>query len=245
VTNIFARTCKQILSRIASPEELNALRTLISEISISARHRRGLSKVKRDSLARPKKINLGCGRRPKPDFLNVDIFPDGDVTLDLRRTLPFESNCCDLIYSEHCFEHFEYPKQISGLLAECLRVLKNGGELRLSVPDAEWPLNDYAVGIGASYFKACNQERWHPKYCTTRLEHINYHFRQGTEHRYAYDFETAEKMLSIAGFVDIKRREFDDSIDSKRRELGSLLMSARKPCSPASLLNETFGVDWC
>ena len=58
---------------------------------------------------------------------------------------------------------------------------------------------------------------------------INHHFRQGTEHRYAYDFETAEKMLSIAGFVDIKRRKFDDSLDSKRRELGSFLMSARKP----------------
>ena len=50
----------------------------------------------------------------------------------------------------------------------------------------------------------------------------------GAEHRYAYDFETAEKMLSVAGFVDIKRREFDESIDSKRREIRSLLMSARK-----------------
>lgn len=229
MTNIFARMCKKILSRIASPGELKALRTLTTEISISVRHRRGLSKVKRGSLFRPRKINLGCGRRPKPDFLNIDIFPDGDITLDLRRELPFDSNCCDLIFSEHCFEHFEYPDQISGLLQECLRVLKNGGELRFSVPDTEWPLIDYVEGLGAPYFRVCDQEKWHPKYCTTRLEHINYHFRQGAEHRYAYDFETAKKLLSLAGFVDVKRREFDDSIDSKRRELGSLLMSARKP----------------
>lgn len=227
--SIFARMCKKILSRIASPGELHALRLLIMEISISARHRHGLAKVKRESLFRPQKINLGSGKRPKPGFLNIDIYPDADVTLDLRRTLPFDSNCCELIFSEHCFEHFEYPAQISGLLQECLRVLKSGGKLILSVPDTEWPLHDYARGLGAPYFRACNRERWHPKYCTTRLEHINYHFRQEAEHRYAYDFETAEKTLSIAGFVDIKRREFDESVDSKRREIGSLLMSARKP----------------
>lgn len=225
---MFARILKSLVSVVASPWELDALRILRKEMSISARHRHGLLKVKKNFLSRPRKINLGCGKRPKPDFLNIDIFPEGDVTLDLRRALPFESNCCELIYSEHCFEHFEYPAQIGCLLRECLRVLKSGGELKFSVPDTEWPLIDYAAGLDSSYFRACVQERWHPKYCSTRLEHINYHFRQGMEHRYAYDFETAEKALRAAGFVDIERRDFDESLDSKRRKLGSLLMSARK-----------------
>ena len=79
------------------------------------------------------------------------------------------------------------------------------------------------------YFKACCQHAWHPKDCTTRLEHINYHFRQGGEHRYAYDFETAEKLLRGVGFSDVLLREFDPSLDSKHREIGSLFMSARKP----------------
>ena len=30
------------------------------------------------------------------------MFPGGDLTLDLRRGLPFESNCCEEIFSEHC-----------------------------------------------------------------------------------------------------------------------------------------------
>ena len=34
------------------------------------------------------------------------------------------------------------------------------------------------------------QSIWHPAWCTTRLEHINFHFRQGGEHKFAYDFET-------------------------------------------------------
>ena len=167
--------------------------------------------------------------RGKDGFLNVDLFPGGDITLDLRRGLPFDSDCCKLIFSEHCFEHFDYPEPISFLLGECLRVLRPAGELRFSVPGTEWPLTDYASGADAPYFKACCQHAWHPKDCTTRLEHINYHFRQGGEHRYAYDFETAEKLLRGVGFSDVLLREFDPSLDSKHREIGSLFMSARKP----------------
>jgi predicted SAM-dependent methyltransferase len=159
----------------------------------------------------------------------------GDLTLDLRRGLPFEANCCELIFSEHCLEHFDYPEPVLTLLRDCLRVLKPGGTLQFSVPDTEWPLTDYRDGPDAPYFNACDQYGWHPKECTTRLEHINYHFRQGTEHRFAYDFETAEKVLSTAGFVDIHRREFDPLLDSEHRRVGSpfvsagsLFMSARK-----------------
>jgi len=108
-------------------------------------------------------------------------------------------------------------------------VLSPGGELRFSVPGTEWPLTDYRDGAEAPYFKACDEHAWHPKTCTTRMEHINYHFRQGTEHRFAYDLETAEKALKLAGSGDIRTRAFDPSLDSKHREVGSLFISARKP----------------
>lgn len=224
------RLLKAIAQRILSPGELEALRVLWSEKTIASHHRRGLSRV-RKSLSRPAKLNLGCGPHPKAGFLNVDFFPGGDLTLDLRRGLPFDSSCCELIFSEHCFEHLDYPEPITHLFRECLRVLKPGGELRFSVPETEWPLSDYRDGPAAPYFQACVHHRWHPPYCTTRLEHINYHFRQGTEHRYAYDFETAEKVLRGAGFIDIQAREFDVSLDSQHRKFGSLFVLARKPAT--------------
>src|SRR5262249_53260999 len=146
----------------------------------------------------------------------------------------FESDCCEVIFSEHFFEHIDYPHPAYDLFHECLRVLKPNGELRVSVPDTAWPLIDYSKGRDAGYFRACTQYYWfHPSYCSTRLEHINYHFRQGDEHRFAYDEETLRKVLEEVGFGDISRVGFDPSIDSKHREIGSLVVIARKPAQSA------------
>ena len=208
--------------------EIAAYRTLQKEWTITSYHRSGIQLIRQHSLLRPARLNLGSGAHRKNGFLNIDLFPGGDITLDLRLGLPFESDCCELIFSEHCFEHFDYPEPISHLFRECLRVLKPGGELRFSVPDTEWPLTDYRDGIQAPYFKACAEHGWHPKECQTRLEHINYHFRQGTEHRYMYDLETAQKVLNLAGFIDVQPRAFDPKLDAPHREIGSLFISARK-----------------
>jgi SAM-dependent methyltransferase len=220
-----------VAKRILSPGERAALRTFLAERAIAAHHRQGLKRIQRESLHRPARLNLGCGRRKKEGFLNVDLSPAADLTLDLRNGLPFESDCCDLIFSEHCFEHLDYPEPISLLLRECLRVLKPNGILSFSVPETEWPLTDYRDGPDAPYFRACREHAWHPKDCTTRLEHINYHFRQDNQHRFAYDLETAEKVMKAVGFADVQRRAYDPALDSEHRRVGSLFISARKPAS--------------
>jgi len=221
-----------LVGSLLSPGERAAIRKLLAERAIAAHHRRGLRDVRR-RLPRPARLNLGSGGFRKAGFLNVDVLPGGDVTLDLRRGLPFDSNCCEMILAEHCFEHFDYPEPIGHLLRECLRVLVPGGTLRFSVPDSEWPLIDYRDGPQASYFEACAVQSWHPDSCTTRMEHINYHFRQDEEHRFAYDFETAHKMLEAAGFSDIRQSAFDPAFDSEHRRVGSLFVSARKGASNA------------
>jgi predicted SAM-dependent methyltransferase len=219
-----------VLKKFVSPGERDALDNLAVEHRIARYHREGLRQIREKSLSKPGKINLGCGPFSKPGFLNVDLFPGGDLTLDLRQGLPFESDSCSLIFSEHFFEHIDYPEPAGYLLRECLRVLEPGGVVRLSVPDTEWPLLDYQGGLKAPYFLYMKEHAsWHPSYCTTRLEHINYHFRQNGEHRFAYDEETLRKILDAAGFTEIKRVDVDPQLDSKHRQIGSLLVSARKP----------------
>ena len=84
----------------------------------------------------------------------------------------------------------------------------------------------YAFGDDLFFEKA--REFWHPRWCDTRMHNINYHFRQGTEHKYAYDYETLEKILIEVGFSSVTRASFDPALDSESRELGTLYAEALK-----------------
>jgi predicted SAM-dependent methyltransferase len=223
------RNVLRLSKQLLSAGETTALTNLLLEFKISKRHRNGLRWIEKNHEQSPKRINLGSGSVKKPDFLNIDLFPGGDVMLDLRRGLPFATSGTEFIFSEHFIEHVQYPDTVELLLSECLRVLVPGGKFRFSVPDTEVCIKDYSKGPNSEYFKACMLHKWHPAYCTTMIEHINYHFRQSGEHLFAYDEETARKLLSKIGFVNIHRVEFDAVIDSKHREDASLFRIAEKP----------------
>jgi hypothetical protein len=62
---------------------------------------------------------------------------------------------------------------------------------------------------------------------------VNYVFRQGREHKYAYDEETLVRVVGDAGFVDVARRAFNPEMDAPNHKLGSLCVIGRKP-APAS-----------
>jgi predicted SAM-dependent methyltransferase len=173
------------------------------------------------------RLNLGCGSNLKPGWVNIDLGGDAKLHLDLREPFPFADSSADIVYSEHLFEHLSYPEDAQHFLRESLRVLKPGGKTSIGVPDMEWPLVSYGTN-DAEYFNFVRNE-WHPSWCNTRAHNINYHFRQGSEHKYAYDAETLESVLREAGFTDIRRREFDPEMDSEHRKRGTIYMDARKP----------------
>ncbi|MDP6443200.1 MAG: methyltransferase domain-containing protein [Pirellulaceae bacterium] len=84
------------------------------------------------------RINLGCGRRTHPAWLNLDLVAHNtDVTVhDLRRGIPVPANGCDVVYHSHVLEHMA-PEDAQRLLVECHRALRPGGVLRIAVPDLE------------------------------------------------------------------------------------------------------------
>lgn len=141
--------------------------------------------------------------------------------------MPFRDNSAKIIYSEHFFEHLDYPEPAMRFLRECHRILKPGGTFSVGVPDAEWPLQAYVGPDNAGYF-AYSKATWLPAWCHTRLDDINYHFRQEGEHRFAYDYETLRHVLVEAGFANVRRRAFNDALDTENRRIGTLYVDAEK-----------------
>jgi predicted SAM-dependent methyltransferase len=197
------------------------------EWRISRQHRSALKKVGSFLHSPEKKLNLGCGPNPKPRWINIDLFDSrADLQLDLREKWPFADASISHIYSEHVFEHFELHEEVAHFLSEARRVLQPGGLFDVGVPDTEWPLRAYG-NPGDQYWPF--SKTVHPQWCETQLDHINFHFRQETEHKYAWDYETLARTLRRFGFTEITRREFDPALDAESRKTGTLYMRAIKP----------------
>ncbi|TCV83401.1 class I SAM-dependent methyltransferase [Sulfurirhabdus autotrophica] len=81
------------------------------------------------------KLHLGCGSRYIPGFVHVDAqsAPHVDIVGPVEQ-LPMGDDSVSLIYASHILEHFD-RSEYKSVLKEWFRVLKQGGILRLSVPD--------------------------------------------------------------------------------------------------------------
>ena len=78
------------------------------------------------------RLNIGAGETFIPGFVNVDIAPWADVSLDLNRDrLPFKDESVDLVFTYHCLEHLD---NYLFALGEIHRVLRNQGRLLVGVP---------------------------------------------------------------------------------------------------------------
>lgn len=179
-----------------------------------------------------RKLHIGSGFNIINGWLNGDLI-GGNIFLDARKKLPFKSGTFDFIFNDHFLEHLEYRNELSKFLKECIRILKPGGIIGIGVPDTEKILNAYVENDDA-YFNLA-KVLWHPSWCKTKIEQINYHFRQDGEHKFAYDFETLKKVLLENGFIIIERREFNQSrfselnVSSDARKIGTLYIDAMKP----------------
>jgi predicted SAM-dependent methyltransferase len=220
---------KRAVRACLSTGAIEALRSLRKELRIQRLHRSGIRAARRYAGAGSLRLHLGCGPNYKPGWVNIDLLTKhrSDLLLDLREPLPFANGSVAYIYSEHVFEHFSYPGEVNRLLAECLRVLAPGGTFDVGVPDTQQAIYDFYVLRDPDKL-ARARELWHPPWCDLPLHQVNYHFRQGTQHKYAWDFETLSNALAKAGYTTIERRDFDPSLDDARRA-GTLYARAHKP----------------
>jgi predicted SAM-dependent methyltransferase len=235
---------RELIKRRMSAGVWRALRELRMELFFQRRHRAGVKRVRQFLDGTPLRLNLGSGFQPKEGWINIDLSDQAAVTLDLREPLPLPDDSVEAIYTEHFLEHLNYgglddstawqletpgsPSEALRFLRECRRVLKPGGVLDIVVPDAEGIVQEYVARHEQPFPK---YDWWGPAWCDTPMHCVNYVFRQGCEHKYAYDEETLARVLESVGFASVSRRAFNPSTDAPNHAIGSLCVHARKPAS--------------
>lgn len=95
-------------------------------------------------------VNLGCGARWRPDWINIDFHGDNIHVFqhNLLQGVPLPDASADGIYLSHCLEHFA-PQDAEAFLRECCRALKPSGILRVVVPDLEQVARFYLTEVDA------------------------------------------------------------------------------------------------
>jgi predicted SAM-dependent methyltransferase len=177
-------------------------------------------------------LNLGSGPRGLQDrkWINVDGYKDKNVhyLCDFNRRLPFDSKVFDGIFCEHVLEHFSYENG-NKLLSECRRILKDGGIIRIVVPDGK--------KFMSAYF---NDPEYIVKYKECRsgytMEAVNSWFYQRYEHQCIYDAPYLVHALKAAGFTSASQTEYGKSfinsedliLDDKKYSWESLYIEAIK-----------------
>lgn len=111
---------------------------------------------------------------------------------DLRRGVPFGDKEIDIVYSSHFLEHLNKDDG-NKFLKECFRVLKEGGLMRIVVPDLEFAFEMYKKGDIENMLKSFF---FIPNY---------YNF---SVHKYGYNFQLLKDTLKDIGFKDIKKMDY-------------------------------------
>jgi predicted SAM-dependent methyltransferase len=170
-----------------------------------------------------KKLHIGCGKNVLPGWLNMDALPllPDVLYLDATRRFSFEDAAFDYLFSEHMIEHISYHHGLN-MLAECQRVLKPLGKIRISTPNLNFLVNLYR----------CDKSELHDRYIRWSTHTFNSgtvpednavfvinHFVRSWGHRFIYDEETLREAMLNAGFTNIVRCDLQESEDPALRKL--------------------------
>lgn len=166
------------------------------------------------------KLNLGCGNKILPGYINVDVKQRGgkqpDIEADIRY-LPQFDETVDEILAVHVIEHF-YPWEADDLLTEWKRVLKPGGKLILECPD---------------FVKACwyvmeavsNQKPMNMQLTMWPLYGDDSYKDELMMHKYGYTPMSLGKKLHELGFVKIEEKP----AQYKMKEVRDMRLECFKP----------------
>lgn len=141
-------------------------------------------------------LHLG-GKIPHPDWKILNAVPGSNVdyvsnavSLEL-----FEDNSVDKLYASHILEHLDYREARTGL-SEWYRVLKEGGEIMIAVPD----LKKLSKLILRNDLSVNDIRKVTAMFYGGQIDEYDYH-------KAGYSLETLADLLLSIGFKDIIKVE--------------------------------------
>lgn len=188
-------------------------------------------------------VNLGCGGNVLKGFVNIDYrWRRGVLCWDISKGVPLRSDSVSGVFTEHALEHFEWQFTLNTVLPEIRRILKPGGVVRISVPDAEMVIDEYLKARESGETSKVWDHPHHEeanRLHLTPMGRVNNAFRRIYEpyvqgHKFLYDFQTLEHFLHLTGFTDVTKTAYMEGrdprmlVDYKRRASESLYVEATR-----------------
>jgi glycogen synthase len=137
------------------------------------------------------RINVGCGEKPLPEYLNVDMRQGEGVDIVADASdLPFEPDSLGEVASFHLVEHFREQQLRQTILPHWRSLLRPNGTLRIVCPNWEAMIEQLQAGkMPYKVFKTL----------TFGLQDY-----EGDDHFAMYTPASLEDSLSEAGFTDVE-----------------------------------------
>lgn len=190
------------------------------------RTRASRSRHSRQAAAPIVRLNLGCGNKRLPGYINVDITDERlgikpDTHSDVRKLDRFVDNSVDEILSVHRVQYF-WRGEVLDILREWVRTLKPGGKLIIECPNLLTAciefVNDPEQGVSdgpegqRTMWVLYGDPRWQDP---------------TTAHRWGYTPQSLAKLMGQAGLVNVHQ----DTAQYALREPRDMCVVGEKPLS--------------
>jgi len=198
-------------------------------------------------VERPLALNLGSGylvikEYNGYEFVNIDIdnanlpwaVQKGAqfICMDLSKNqLPFAPSSVSFINMSEFFEHLNLRDGVA-LLKDCYRVMTSGGQIRISVPNAELLLDDYLKAQLDKFASIQPTEYSHYRSQMTKFGLILFGAMSGhgeLGHKMCYDPASLNEIMLDIGFRNVFQSAHDETLDASVARDHEMILVASKP----------------